>query len=115
MPTPALIVMGVLPPTRQDHLSLGRVAWHLSEALLLAMGQRYVVCMQRVNIIAIRCRSRDIGQNSLTKAGHQEYSDTRPWQTSSYCLPGVFLKDAPTPHGLQHAIGMVVTSSSCVP
>jgi hypothetical protein len=40
-----LIVMGVLPPTRQDHLSLGRVAWHLSEALLLTMEQRFVVCM----------------------------------------------------------------------
>src|SRR5215204_6289305 len=29
MPTPALVVMGVPPPARQNHLSLGRVEQHL--------------------------------------------------------------------------------------
>src|SRR5918995_1217688 len=61
-----------------------------------------------------RVRRSDISQSSLTKAGHQEDSDTRPQHTSSYCLPRILLKDAPSLHGLQHAIGMAVTLSPCV-
>src|SRR5215211_5749548 len=46
MPTPALVVMGVPPPARQEHLSLRKGVQHLSDELsLLTMRQRLVVCM----------------------------------------------------------------------
>jgi len=98
MPTPALIVMGALPPTRQDHLSLGRVAWHLSEALLLTMGQRFVVCACiRVNVIAIRCRRSNFRCHAFYDVPGLEGQDSTKEPRCPACLrsllPRVGLKE----------------------
>src|SRR5215216_3683385 len=56
MPTPALRVMGVLPPTRQDHLSLGGLRG-ISQRHCISPWDRGLWCACiRVNVIAIRCR-----------------------------------------------------------
>src|SRR5215210_2751147 len=61
MPTPALVAMST-PPACQDHLSLGRVVRHLSEAPYLTIRQRSVACI-RIKVIAIRRSSRILGRS----------------------------------------------------